>query len=226
MGASIQGEGTEEILIEGGKIIQGADMQVPPDRIVAGTYLCAAAATRGRIEIQNPPQGELTAFLEVYRKMGGQYEWNSGKLVADGSRGRFPVSMTETAAYPGFPTDLQSLLMAVLATIPGKSCILESVFEDRFKITGELNRMGAEIRTEGRKAWIRGTSDLQGGYLQAQELRGGAALVVAALAARGESIVEGYSFICRGYEDIVQDISDLGGKIKKDTGMTTYEYIQ
>ena len=86
--------------------------------------------------------------------------------------------------------------------------------------------MGAEIRTEGRKAWIRGTSDLQGGYLQAQELRGGAALVVAALAARGESIVEGYSFICRGYEDIVQDISDLGGKIKKDTGMTTYEYIQ
>ena len=226
MGASIQGEGTEEILIEGGKIIQGADMQVPPDRIVAGTYLCAAAATRGRIEIQNPPQGELTAFLEVYRKMGGQYEWNSGKLVADGSRVRFPVSMTETAAYPGFPTDLQSLLMAVLATIPGKSCILESVFEDRFKITGELNRLGAEIRTEGRKAWIRGTSDLQGGYLQAQELRGGAALVVAALAARGESIVEGYSFICRGYEDIVQDISDLGGKIKKDTGMTTYEYIQ
>lgn len=82
-------------------------MQVPPDRIVAGTYLCAAAATRGRIEIQNPPQGELTAFLEVYRKMGGQYEWNSGKLVADGSRVRFPVSMTETAAYPGFPTDLR-----------------------------------------------------------------------------------------------------------------------
>ena len=95
-------------------------MQVPPDRIVAGTYLCAAAATRGRIEIQNPPQGELTAFLEVYRKMGGQYEWNSGKLVADGSRVRFPVSMTETAAYPGFPTDLQSLLMAVLATDSGK----------------------------------------------------------------------------------------------------------
>lgn len=226
MGAKIEGAGEDCICIEGTEKLCGTKMQIPADRIVTGTYLCAAAATRGHIVIENAPEGELDTFLQVYRKMGGQYEWNSGKLVADGSRVRFPVSMTETAAYPGFPTDLQSLLMAVLATIPGKSCILESVFEDRFKITGELNRMGAEIRTEGRKAWIRGTSDLQGGYLQAQELRGGAALVVAALAARGESIVEGYSFICRGYEDIVQDISDLGGKIKKDTGMTTYEYIQ
>ena len=226
MGAQISGEGEECIRIQGVSSLHGVQMEIPADRIVTGTYLCAAAATRGKITVTNAPEGELDAFLEVYRKMGGQYEWNSGKLVADGSRVRFPVSMTETAAYPGFPTDLQSLLMAVLATIPGKSCILESVFEDRFKITGELNRMGAEIRTEGRKAWIRGTSDLQGGCLQAQELRGGAALVVAALAARGESIVEGYSFICRGYEDIVQDISDLGGKIKKDTGMTTYEYIQ
>ena len=226
MGARICHEKEGCIRVQGVTSLHGTEMLIPADRIVTGTYLCAAAASRGSVTVENAPEGEMEAFLEVYRKMGGQYEWNSGKLVADGSRVRFPVSMTETAAYPGFPTDLQSLLMAVLATIPGKSCILESVFEDRFKITGELNRMGAEIRTEGRKAWIRGTSDLQGGYLQAQELRGGAALVVAALAARGESIVEGYSFICRGYEDIVQDISDLGGKIKKDTGMTTYEYIQ
>ena len=158
--------------------------------------------------------------------MGGQCHRIGGKLIVNGKNAGFPLELLETDVYPGFPTDLQSLLMAVLATIPGKNCILESVFEDRFKITGELNRMGAEIRTEGRKAWIRGTSDLQGGYLQAQELRGGATLVGAALASRGEAIVEGYSFICRGYEDIVQDISDLGGKIKKDTGMTTYEYIQ
>ena len=226
MGASIQGEGTEEILIEGGKILQGADMQVPPDRIVAGTYLCAAAATRGRVEIQNPPQGELTAFLEVYRKMGGQYEWNSGKLLADGSQVRFSVPMTETAVYPGFPTDLQSPLMAVLATISGESRIREAVFEDRFKIAEELNRMGAQIRIEGREARIIGTSFLKGQKLRAQELRGGAALIIAALAAQGESIIEGYSFIHRGYENINQDISALGGKIKKDTGITTYEDIQ
>ena len=226
MGVSITGEGTEEILVEGGTPLQGADMQVPPDRIAAGTYLCAAAATRGKIEIQNPPENELTAFLEVYRKMGGQYEWNSGKLIADGSQVSFPVPVTETAVYPGFPTDLQSPLMAVLSTIPGESCIREAVFENRFRIAGELNRMGARIRTEGREAWIRGTSSLHGRCIQAQELRGGAALVIAALAAEGESVVEGYSFIRRGYEDISRDILYLGGKIKKDTGSTIYEYIQ
>ena len=165
-------------------------------------------------------------FLEVYRKMGGQYEWNSGKLVADSRRVRFPVPLTETAVYPGFPTDLQSPLMAVFATIPGESCIQESVFEDRFKIAEELNRMGAEIKIQGKKAWIRGSFCLKGTKVRAQELRGGAALVIAALAAKGESIVEGYSFIHRGYEDISQDISRLGGKIKKDTGTTIYEDIQ
>ena len=226
MGAKIQGEGTDEIQIMGKCCLKGGDMQVPPDRIVAGTYLCAAAATRGKIEIQNAPQDELAAFLKVYRKMGGQYEWNSGKLLADGSQVRFSVPMTETAVYPGFPTDLQSPLMAVLATISGESRIREAVFEDRFKIAEELNRMGAQIRIEGREARIIGTSFLKGQKLRAQELRGGAALIIAALAAQGESIIEGYSFIHRGYENINQDISALGGKIKKDTGITTYEDIQ
>lgn len=226
MGVKIRGEGTDTITVAGKCCLKGGDMEVPPDRIVAGTYLCAAAATRGKIEIQNPPDGELAAFLEVYRKMGGQYEWNSGKLLADGSQVHFPVPMTETAAYPGFPTDLQSPLMAVLATIPGESCIRETVFEDRFKAAEELNRMGAEIRIQGREARITGTSFLRGSRLCAQELRGGAALIIAALAAKGESVVEGYSFIRRGYEKIDQDILNLGGKIKKDTGTTTYEDIQ
>ena len=101
MGIKIQGEGTEKILVEGGAPVKGGDMQVPPDRIVAGTYLCASAATRGKIEIENPPEGELTAFLEVYRKMGGQYEWNSGKLVADSRRVRFPVPLTENRCISG-----------------------------------------------------------------------------------------------------------------------------
>ena len=116
MGAEIKGEGSGEDPGQKAEArLKGGDMQVPPDRIVAGTYLCAAAATRGKIEIQNPPEGELGAFLEVYRKMGGQYEWNSGKLIADGRQVRFSVPMTETSVYPGFPTDLQSPLMAVLA---------------------------------------------------------------------------------------------------------------
>lgn len=226
MGAEIEGEGSGEILVRGTAELKGGDMPIPSDRIVAGTYICASAATRGMIEIQNPPESELMAFLEVYRKMGGQYEWNSGKLIADGRQVRFPVPMTETSVYPGFPTDLQSPLMAVLTSVPGVSCIRESVFEDRFKIAEELNRMGAEIRIQGQEAWIRGAPLLRGRRLKAQELRGGAALVIAALAAEGESTVEGYSFIRRGYEDIVQDISALGGKIKKDTGTTIYEDIQ
>ena len=225
-GAKIEGAGSKTIRIEGVKKLCSTEFSIDADRIVAGTYLCASAATRGKIEIENPPEGELTAFLEVYRKMGGQYEWNSGKLVADSRRVRFPVPLTETAVYPGFPTDLQSPLMAVLATIPGESRIQESVFEDRFKIAEELNRMGAEIKIQGKKAWIRGSFCLKGTKVRAQELRGGAALVIAALAAKGESIVEGYSFIHRGYEDISQDISRLGGKIKKDTGTTIYEDIQ
>lgn len=226
MGAKIEGAGEDCICIEGTEKLCGTKMQIPADRIVTGTYLCAAAATRGHIVIENAPEGELDTFLQVYRKMGGQYEWNSGKLVADSRRVRFPVPLTETAVYPGFPTDLQSPLMAVFATIPGESCIQESVFEDRFKIAEELNRMGAEIKIQGKKAWIRGSFCLKGTKVRAQELRGGAALVIAALAAKGESIVEGYSFIHRGYEDISQDISRLGGKIKKDTGTTIYEDIQ
>lgn len=226
MGAKIEGAGEDCICIEGTEKLCGTKMQIPADRIVTGTYICAAAATRGHIVIENAPEGELDTFLQVYRKMGGQYEWNSGKLVADSRRVRFPVPLTETAVYPGFPTDLQSPLMAVFATIPGESRIQESVFEDRFKIAEELNRMGAEIKIQGKKAWIRGSFCLKGTKVRAQELRGGAALVIAALAAKGESIVEGYSFIRRGYEDISQDISRLGGKIKKDTGTTIYEDIQ
>jgi len=187
-------------------------MQVPPDRIVAGTYLCAAAATRGRIEIQNPPQGELTAFLEVYRKMGGQYEWKSGKLIANGAGIQFSVPFLETEAYPGFPTDLQSPLLAVLTTVPGISRIRENIFENRFKICSELTKMGAHIEVRGSEVKICG-SRLKGCRLRAEELRGGAALVIAALAADGESVIEGVPFIRRGYEDICRDLRYLQAEI-------------
>ena len=225
MGIKIQGEGTEKILVEGGAPVKGGDMQVPPDRIVAGTYLCASAATRGKIEIENPPEGELTAFLEVYRKMGGQYEWNSGKLIADGSRVCFSLPFLETEVYPGFPTDLQSPLLAVLATVPGKSIIKENIFENRFKVCNELCKMGADIRVDGNTAIVCG-GKLHGNCVYAEELRGGAALLVAALAAEGSSVIRGCSFIRRGYEDIGGDLKKLGGLITEDTGTVFYENIQ
>ena len=225
MGIKIQGEGTEKILVEGGAPVKGGDMQVPPDRIVAGTYLCASAATRGKIEIENPPEGELTAFLEVYRKMGGQYEWNSGKLIADGSRVCFSLPFLETEVYPGFPTDLQSPLLAVLATVPGKSIIKENIFENRFKVCRELRKMGADIRVDGNTAIVCG-GKLHGNCVYAEELRGGAALLVAALAAEGSSVIRDCSFIRRGYEDIGGDLKKLGGLITEDTGTVFYENIQ
>lgn len=225
MGAEIKGEGSGEILVRGGGRLKGGDMQVPPDRIVAGTYICAAAATRGKIEIQNPPEGELGAFLEVYRKMGGQYEWNSGKLIADGSRVCFSLPFLETEVYPGFPTDLQSPLLAVLATVPGKSIIKENIFENRFKVCHELRKMGADIRVDGNTAIVCG-GKLHGNCVYAEELRGGAALLVAALAAEGSSVIRDCSFIRRGYEDIGGDLKKLGGLITEDTGTVFYENIQ
>ena len=225
MGACIERTESSTLKITGVDELQGGDMEIPPDRIVAGTYLFAAAATRGKITIENPPGGEMEAFLEVYRKMGGQYEWNSGKLVANATEIKFPVKDVETEAYPGFPTDLQSPLMAVLATIPGVSSLRENVFENRFRIVEGLRAMGADIQIQDRTARINGTS-LHGAEVSAAELRGGAALITAALAAGGESVIKGCSFIERGYENICRDLSALGGQIRENTGNIFYENIQ
>jgi UDP-N-acetylglucosamine 1-carboxyvinyltransferase len=218
MGAQIEGEGSDQIRITGVERLHGAYMTLPADRIVAGTYLCAGAATRGYVELDGAPKEELTALLEVYQKMGGQYEYRSGKLIADSTGVRNPVPCLSTDVYPGFPTDLQSPVLAVFATIPGVSRIRESVFEDRFKAAESLRQFGARIRTSGCEAEITGGYPLTGCRTQAQELRGGAALVVAALSAKGHSIVSGYSFIRRGYEDICRDLTALGGCVRESTG--------
>lgn len=225
MGAKIEGAGEDCICIEGTEKLCGTKMQIPADRIVTGTYICAAAATRGHIVIENAPEGELDTFLQVYRKMGGQYEWNSGKLIADGSRVCFSLPFLETEVYPGFPTDLQSPLLAVLATVPGKSIIKENIFENRFKVCHELRKMGADIRVDGNTAIVCG-GKLHGNCVYAEELRGGAALLVAALAAEGSSVIRDCSFIRRGYEDIGGDFKKLGGLITEDTGTVFYENIQ
>ena len=208
MGAKIEGAGEDCICIEGTEKLCGTKMQIPADRIVTGTYLCAAAATRGHIVIENAPEGELDTFLQVYRKMGGQYEWNSGKLIADGSRVCFSLPF-----------------LAVLATVPGKSIIKENIFENRFKVCHELRKMGADIRVDGNTAIVCG-GKLHGNCVYAEELRGGAALLVAALAAEGSSVIRDCSFIRRGYEDIGGDLKKLGGLITEDTGTVFYENIQ
>lgn len=212
MGAEISGEGKTEIRIRGVRELSAGDFHIPPDRIVAGTYMCAAAVTKSEIRLRRVPLEEMKAFLDVYRKMGGQYEWKSGKLIANGAGIQFSVPFLETEAYPGFPTDLQSPLLAVLTTVPGISRIRENIFENRFKICSELTKMGAHIEVRGSEVKICG-SRLKGCRLRAEELRGGAALVIAALAADGESVIEGVPFIRRGYEDICRDLRYLQAEI-------------
>ena len=218
MGAKIQGVGTEHLYIQGVGELGPGKFQIPPDRIVAGTYLCAAAAARSRITLENVPMGELESFLEVYRKMGGQYEGKSGTLRVNGERVCSPVPLVETGIYPGFPTDLQAPLMAVLAGIQGVSRIREKIFDDRFGSALQMRKMGAHIEISGNTAVICGTDTLKGCTTEAGDLRGGAALIIAALGAKGETCIRRTEFISRGYEHICEDLEALGCRIWQSSG--------
>lgn len=226
MGVRIQGAGTGCMRIHGRKSLKPYCMRVPPDRIVAGTYLLAGAATRGRVTLLEPPTGELNTFLQLYSKMGGQFQWNSGKLITSSQKVCFPLPYVETGCHPGFPTDLQSPLMAALAGIPGESVVRETIFEERYGVAEELNRMGAEITIQGDAAHISGKKELTGAAVEARELRGGAALVIAGLSAHGETRITGCQYIRRGYEDICGDITRLGGRVEEEPGENLYENIQ
>lgn len=218
MGAKIEILENGSICIEGVKKLHPGSGTIPPDRIVAGTYLMAAAATRGEIILENPPIDEMHAILEVYRKMGGQYEGKSGTLRINGERVCSPVPLVETGIYPGFPTDLQAPLMAVLAGIQGVSRIREKIFDDRFGSALQMRKMGAHIEITGNTAVICGTDTLKGCTTEAGDLRGGAALIIAALGAKGETCIRGTEFISRGYEHICEDLEALGCRIWQSSG--------
>ncbi|HIX29208.1 MAG TPA: UDP-N-acetylglucosamine 1-carboxyvinyltransferase [Candidatus Blautia stercoravium] len=214
-GARIEGVGSEQLKITGVRNLHDTEFQVPADRIAAGTYVCAAAITRGNCVLDQAPVEEMGALLAAYEKIGGQYTCNSGKLILSGQKADGFVPYLQTAVYPGFPTDLQSVFLAVLAASRGESCLVETVFEDRFKPVYQLQRMGADISVFQNCARVRG-GVLTGNKVWAEELRGGAALVLAGLAARGETCVENRHYIERGYEDICRDLTLLGAQIFKD----------
>lgn len=220
MGAEIRGIGESRIEISGVRELHPSTFLVPADRIVAGTYLLAGAITRGVVSLLGAPAEEMKALLDVYAKMGGQYEVIGGKLVADSRRLRCPVKDLKTACYPGFPTDLQSPLLAVCATVNGVSQMEETIFEDRYKAATEMKSMGADIEITGRKAKICGRK-LHGAFVCAEDLRGGAALVLAGLGAKGYTRIEGICHIERGYQNICKDLSELGARIVRVTMMKT-----
>jgi UDP-N-acetylglucosamine 1-carboxyvinyltransferase len=219
MGASVKGAGTDTIRIKGKGILRGCTYAVIPDQIEAGTFMIAAAATGGDVVIRNVIPTHLEAISAKLMEMGvNVIEGDDGRelfLRISNSRGRPRGVNVKTLPYPGFPTDLQQPIMAMLTRCEGTSVIVENVFEDRFKHVPYLQRMGADININGRVAVIDGVEKLSGAPVEASDLRAGASLVIAALMAEGESIIGGVEFIDRGYEDLEGKLRALGADITR-----------
>lgn len=211
-GARIKGAGTDRIRIEGVKELKDSEFCLMPDRIVAGTYLMAAIASRGTCMLKEAPAEQMESVLDAAGRIGAAVRWYPEGLLVDGRRANRPLCL-DTEPHPGFPTDLQSQLMAALCLSSGDSLIREHVFEARFGTAAELAKMGAEIRIRNREARICGVCHLHGAVVKAPELRGGAALVIAGTAAEGKTVIEDCHYIRRGYEDICRDMRALGACI-------------
>ena len=218
-GARITGAGTSTITIRGGETLHGASFTVMPDRIVTATYLCACAATGGDVYIRAAREEHLSAVTEALRRAGCNVRSDEGGIRCCISRGRLrAVPAVRTAPYPGFPTDAQALLMAALLRGKGTTVFEENMFENRYRHVDELRRMGGDIRVSGRVAVVSGVERLSGAAVTATDLRGGAALCVAALEADGASRVREIGHIDRGYEDIARDLRALGAQITRSEG--------
>lgn len=214
-GAVIDGIGSRELRITGVDKLTDSEYTLITDRIVAGTYLCAAAGTRGKITLRSAPVQHLKPLIGLLEETGAKVSEEPGRIVIDGSAAFGCIDRIVTAPYPGFPTDMQSQMMALLCRAKGISRITENLFEARFLAARELNRFGAKVSVRGRTAFIEGVETLKGAEVTAYELRGGAALVIAGLMADGKSVVRGCRFIDRGYEDICRDLQGLGADIRK-----------
>lgn len=212
-GAVIEGVGGSVLIIQGGSTLHGVQFAVPSDRIVAGTYLFSVLGTGGHIFLRDAPVSQMRGMLKTAVEMGAQVTASKEGLSVLAGPVKKPVPYIKTDVFPGFPTDMQSPLMSVLAKASGTSIIEETIFENRFRIVEELIKMGADIKTDKNRAVITGVTKLYGCEVTARELRGGAGLVIAGCMAEGETIVRNRHFIERGYEDICRDYQNLGVNI-------------
>jgi len=215
MGAKIKGAGGDVITIEGVERLSGAEHRVIPDRIVASTYMCACMMCKGEISLKNVIPSHFAAVTSSLRDMGAEFSGSGSELIIKAPKIIKPIDMLRTMPYPGFPTDAQAPIAAAMTLAEGTSVVAENIFENRFKHCGELEKMGADIKTNGKLAVIRGVKKLYGAPVSAMELRGGAALVIAGAAAEGVTTVSGIEYIERGYENIVYDMQSLGANITK-----------
>ena len=214
MGAKISGIGTDRLVIEGVEKLHGAEHSVIPDRIEAGTFLCAVAAVGGEVLIQDCRPDTLDAVMVKLKEAGLQMEVGPDWIKATMQKRPTPVSF-RTSEYPAFPTDMQAQLMAVNAVASGASTITETIFENRFMHVQELNRLGADIAIEGNTAIAQGVEKLSGATVMATDLRASASLVIAGLAAQGETQVERIYHLDRGYDRMEQKLTRLGARIER-----------
>ena len=214
MGAKIRGAGTDVIRIEGVKELHGADYTIIPDRIEAGTYMIAAAMTGGDVIVDNVLPEHQKPLIAKLREAGAIVEEDIDKVRVIGNGTLKGVSV-KTLPYPGFPTDMQAQMMAMMVVSEGDSKVTETVFENRFMHVEELNRMGAKITTSDRSANIEGPAKLKGCDVRATDLRAGAAMILAGLVAEGETRIGDLHHIDRGYEDIVEKFKNLGADIER-----------
>ncbi len=214
MGANIKGAGTDVIRIRGVESLHGSTYSIIPDQIEAGTFMLAAAATRGDVLIKNVIPKHLEAITAKLLEIGCEVTEDDDSIRVIANK-RLGHTQLKTLAYPGFPTDMQPQMTATLAFSEGTSIVTESIFENRFKYVDELSRMGASIKVEGNTAIINGVEKLTGATVCTPDLRAGAALVIAGLAAEGFTIVEQVEYIERGYEHFEVKLKELGAMIEK-----------
>lgn len=215
MGAKIDGAGSHLIRVQGVKKLHGARHRVIPDRIEAGTYMVAAAITRGEVTLRNVSPDHIHALIDKLEAAGVKIKKGKGTLSVGAKRALKPVDVV-TLPYPGFPTDLQAQMMSLMTVTPGISVITEKIYPDRFMHISELNRMGSKIFLEGATAIVTGTRRLSGAHVMASDLRASAALVLAGLVAEGETQVHRVYHLDRGYERVEEKLAAVGAGIRRE----------
>lgn len=214
LGAKVRGAGTDVIKIEGVERLKGGRFSVIPDRIEAGTFMVAAVATGGRLVLENVISTHLEPLIAKLREANAEIIEDDETLTVSAAGPLKPIDI-KTLPYPGFPTDMQSQMMAMLTVVNGTSVITENVFENRLQVADEFKRMGARIKVEGRSAIIQGVKKLQGAQVKSSDLRAGAALIIAGLMAEGTTEICNTHYIDRGYEKIEEKLAAVGAQIKR-----------
>ena len=215
MGAKVKGAGSNIICIEGVKKLRDVTYTIMPDRIEAGTFLCMGVATKGHVILENVNPEHISSIISKLEETKAKIYVKENSIELIGSSKIMGIDTIKTMPYPGFPTDMQSQFVSMLTVSKGTSIVTENIFENRFKYVSELIRMGAKINIEGRTVIIKGVKKLEGALIEAHDLRGGAALVIAGLVANGSTKLIGIRHILRGYENLDKKLLALGASIKK-----------